>query len=195
MLEVSAIIALLVEFKYLGIFAGVFLGGEVLLLIIGFLSSLGIFNIKLAIPIAILGVLLGDIGWYMLGRSGRNLKLVKRLKIRLGEEKIKKVEDKFRKNSISTILLVRMIYGLRSIILFMAGQIKMNFFSFICLNFIGTFIWGAILITIGYFFGQSIILLQNYIENIIILISIVIFLTTLTLALIYFTKKSLNKKI
>lgn len=159
------------------------------------MASLGFFKIQLAIPFAILGVLLGDIIWYVLGRTGRNFKFLNRFRKRLGEEKIKRVEEKFKKNSIKTILLVRLIYGLRAIILFMAGVTKMNFFSFIALNFIGTFLWGAILMAVGYFFGQSIIVLQSYIENIILFISIVIFLAGLTLALIYFTKKSLVKKI
>lgn len=195
MLELPGLITLLLEFKYFGIFAGVFVGGEILLLVIGFLASLGFFKIQLAIPMAVLGVLLGDIGWYILGRTGRNFKFLEKLKKKVGEEKIKNVKNRFKNNSIKTILLVRVIYGLRSIILFMAGATKMNFLSFISLNFIGTFIWGAILMAVGYFFGQSIIILQNYIKNIILLISIVIFLVTLTFALIYFTKKSLVKKI
>lgn len=195
MLEVSAIIAFLLKFQYLGVFAGVFIGGEILLLIIGFLASLDIFKIQFVIPFAILGVLLGDTGWYILGRKGRKLKYVQKLKEKIGSEKIKKVEDKFKDNSIKTILLVRVIYGLRSIILFMAGETKMNFLSFIVLNFIGTFLWGTALMFIGYFFGQSIMILQHYITNIILFISIVVFLIAITLAFIYFTKKSLNKKI
>jgi membrane protein DedA with SNARE-associated domain len=195
MLEATAIIAFLLEFKYLGVFAGVFVGGELLLLIIGFLASLGFFKIQFVIPFAILGVLLGDTGWYILGRKGRKFKFVARLKKKIGEEKIKKVESKFRENSIKTILLVRMIYGLRSIILFMAGETKMNFYSFIALNFIGTFLWGTALIIVGYFFGQSIIILQNYITNIILYVSIIVFLVAMTLLILYFTKKSLNKKI
>jgi membrane protein DedA with SNARE-associated domain len=194
MLEMSPVIDFLLEFKYLGILGGVFVGGEALLLVIGFLVSLGIFKIHLAIPLAILGVLLGDIGWYILGRKGRKLKFIAKLKRKIGEEKIKNVESKFKNHSIKTILLVRIIYGLRSIILFMAGVTKMNFFSFISLNFIGTFLWGMTLILIGYFFGQSLVLLQNYIENIILLISIAVFLTAAIFASIYFTKKSLNKK-
>lgn len=195
MLEVSAIIALLIEFRYLGVFAGVFVGGEILLLIVGFLASLGFFKIQFVIPFAVLGVLLGDTGWYVLGRKGRKLKYVLRLKKKIGEEKIKKVENKFKENSIKTILLVRIIYGLRSIIFFMAGETKMNFLSFIVLNFIGTFLWGTALVSIGYFFGQSVIILQDYITNIILFVSIIVFLVTLTLTLLYFTKKSLTKKI
>ena len=195
MLEASVIIAFLIKFRYLGVFAGVFVGGEILLLIIGFLSSLDFFKIQFVIPFAIFGVLLGDTGWYILGRKGRKLKYITKLKKKIGEEKIKKVENKFRENSIKTILLVRIIYGLRSIILFMAGETKMNFLSFITLNFIGTFLWGTALMSIGYFFGQSIIILQGYITNIILYVSIIIFLVALALAILYFTKKSLNKKI
>jgi len=195
MIEVATIIAFLLEFKYLGVFAGVFVGGELLLLVIGFLTSWGFFKIQSAIPFAILGVLLGDTGWYVLGRKGRKLKYVTKLKEKIGAEKIKRVENKFRENSIKTILLVRVIYGLRSIILFMAGETKMNFYSFIALNFIGTFFWGTALIAIGYFFGQSVIILQNYIKNIILYVSITIFLLAMTLTIIYLTKKSLNKKI
>lgn len=195
MLEASIIIAFLLEFRYLGIFAGIIIGGEILLLIIGFLTSLGVFDMHIAMPFAILGVLFGDTLWYTLGRTGRNFKFLNKLKNKLGQEKIKKVENKFKNNSVKTILLLRLIYGLRSVILFMAGQTKMNFFSFISLNFIGTFIWGITLLAIGYFFGQSVILLQNYINNIILLVSIIVVLVTLVVALIYFAKKSLVKKI
>ncbi len=195
MLETSAIIALLLEFKYLGVFAGVFIGGEILLTIIGFMASLGFFKIHFAIVFAILGVLIGDIIWYILGHQGRNLKLSQKIRKKLGEEKITKLENKFKHHSVKTILLVRVIYGLRSVTLFMAGFTKMHFFSFITLNFIGTFIWGIVLISLGYFFGQSIMLLQKYIENIMLLISIAVFFIFLILAIIYFTKKSLIKKI
>lgn len=195
MFEFPALLAFLIHWGYLGIFVGIILGGEILLLAAGFFASLGFFKTSLVILLATLGTLLGDSLWYVLGRTGRNFKFLTKLGKKIGKEKIKQAEIQFKKHSIKTILFIRLIYGLRAMVLIVAGATKMKFFKFFSLNLIGTLIWANIMTFLGYFFGQSILFLRRYIENAILFITLTVILIFLILTLIFFLKKEAAGKV
>lgn len=196
MIEFSVIVAYLVQWGYLGIFAGVILGGEILLLAAGFFASIGIFKLYYVIPLAVFGTILGDTIWYIMGRTGRKIKYLNgTLEKKVGVEKIKKFEDKLKRHTVKTILLIRLVYGFRAIVLIMAGITKINFFKYLLLNIIGTFIWASIFTFLGYFFGQSIIFVQSLVQNIIIFITIVVALFIVIMAIIILIKRSVAKKV
>lgn len=195
MSPLPAIPILLLQYGYLSIFLGTAIGGELLILAVGFLSSLGYFNIFLAIIVATLGVLITDSVFYFLGRLGRK-KVFHRIAklIRVSPERIDKLESFFKKHDIKAMLLIRFVYGLRAMTLIVAGVSKMKYHRFLLYNFIGTFTWALILGILGYFFGESWEILAEYIENIVLLISIIVFIGIIIMLTIALIKKHIIKE-
>lgn len=195
MLSLTAIPILLIQYGYLSIFLGVAIGGEILILAVGFLSSLGYFNIFLAILVATFGVLIADTIFYLLGRIGRKKIFYRIAKFfRISQKRIDKMESIFIKHDIKAMLLIRFVYGLRAMTLIVAGVSKMKYYRFFIYNFIGTFTWALVLGLLGYFFGESWIILQEYIENFILLISITVFIGIFIMIIITIVKKYLIKE-
>ena len=104
-------------------------------------------------------------------------------------------EEKLKKHTVKTILLIRLVYGFRAIVLIMAGITRINYFKFIFLNIIGTFIWASIFTLLGYFFGQSIMYLQEIVKNIILFITLAIALFIFVIMAVLLIKKSVEKKV
>lgn len=195
MFEISAIIAFLNSFGHLGIFLSIALGGEILLLAAGMLTSLGYLNFLEIILAAVLGIVLVDSFWYFLGRAGRKIVFLKNLGKRfIRKESYDHWEKQLRKYSVKTILFLRLIYGFRAFILMAAGAAKMKFSKFFILNFLGSLIWATIFTLLGYFFGHSFNVLKNTIENVYLFIPIVIACILIIILLIYFLKRKLNFK-
>ncbi len=195
MLSLTAIPILLIQYGYLSVFLGVAIGGEILILAVGFLSSLGYFNIFLAILVATLGVIISDTIFYLLGRIGRKKIFYRIAKFfRISQKRIDKMESIFIKHDIKAMLLIRFVYGLRAMTLIVAGVSKMKYYRFFIYNFIGTFTWALVLGLLGYFFGESWIILKEYIENFILLISILVFIGIFIMIIITIFKKYLIKQ-
>lgn len=193
--EISSIITFLSRWGYFGVFAGIILGGEILLLTAGFLVTLGYFKISWVIIVATLGVVIHDIFWYVLGRMGRNTVSLKNLGKRLfGIKRLKKVENQLKLHTNKTILFIRWIYGFRAFILLVTGGIRMKFINFVIINLIGSLIWATVSAVFGYFFGQSILFLRNYINNIYLFGVIITPLVFLILFLLNFIKKKLSRE-
>lgn len=194
-MALPAIPVLLLQYGYLSIFLGVAIGGEILILAVGFLSSLGYFNIFLAILVATLGVVIADTVFYLLGRIGRK-KVFHRIArfFRISDKKIKKSEEFFKKHDVKAMLLVRFVYGLRAMTLIIAGVSKMKYHRFFLYNFIGTFTWAMILGVLGYFFGESYEIISQYVENIILSISIGLIIGVIILLIITLVKKYIIKE-
>lgn len=193
--EISSIISFLAHWGYLGIFGGIILGGEILLLTAGFLVTLGYFKIFWVIIIATLSVVIHDCFWYILGRLGRKITFLKRLGKKLfGGKKLKQVEMQLKTHTNKTVLFIRWIYGLRAIILLVIGGVKMKFINFVFINLIGSLIWATISAFIGYFFGQSILFLKIYIKNIYLFGITITILVFLILFLLSYIKNILSKK-
>jgi membrane-associated protein len=189
-MALPAIPVLLLQYGYLSIFFGVAIGGEILILAVGFLSSLGYFNILLAILVATLGVIIADTFFYLLGRIGRKQVFHRVAKFfRISKERIEKSEKFFKKHDIKAMLLVRFVYGLRAMTLIIAGVSKMKYHRFFFYNFIGTFTWALILGILGYFFGESYEIISEYVENIILSISIGAIIGVIILLIITLIKK------
>lgn len=195
MLEISTIFALLSAYGYLGVFFGIVLGGEILILLAGALASFGYLKLYWVIIFAIWGIVLHDIIWYLFGRYGREINFIKNLgKKLINKEKYQAIEDKFRQHSLKTILFIRFVYGFRAFVLLTAGFLRMNFWEFFVFNLIGSSIWTVIFALLGYFFGASFSILREIIKELYILIPIIFSFCIFTIFLIYFIKSKVSKK-
>ena len=143
--------------KYILLFLGAFFEGPVVMISAGFLFRLG----QLAFLPMYLGLVLGDftadVAWYCLGRFGARATIFKYGRIiNLTPAVLEKVETSFRKHHQKIFIISKLTMGLgfAAVIFVVAGIFKTPFKNFVILNLIGGLIWTAILLTLGYFFGD-----------------------------------------
>ncbi len=185
---------LILSYGYLAIFVGVILGGEILLLAAGFLAAQGYFSVYWVIFFATLGVVLIDTIWYLVGRFGGKNIPGRLRKFLIGtKEKSSDANKLLKKHAGKTIFLVRFVYGLRAMVLILAGAIKMNFWKFLILNIAGSIFWSTIMTLLGFFFGESFNILKQYVRNGILLATFVFVIMVTMLLVVMFTKKKVQK--
>ncbi|MAG28237.1 DedA family protein [Candidatus Pacearchaeota archaeon] len=159
---------------------------ELLLIPQGFLVQQGKLSFFLILVAATLGSLVGALINYALafylGRRTVNKLISKYGKfLFLDDEKMDSVDSFFNKHGEVTTFVGRLIPGIRQLISIPAGFAKMNLFKFSIFTALGASIWSAILIYLGFLFGNNLqIIEQNF--N---LISLIIFFLVLLIILIY----------
>ncbi|MDD3888097.1 MAG: DedA family protein [Patescibacteria group bacterium] len=194
MLELPVLSALLIQYGYIGIFAGVIVGGEILLLASGFLAAQGYFNVFWVIFLATVAVILVDIIWYILGRFGEKALVTRLQKILIGKkEKTMGLDQLLKKHASKTILLVRFVYGVRAMVLILAGALRMHFGKFVLLNIIGSLVWATTMTLLGYFFGESWQVLRQYVQNSVLFVTLVFVIGIIVISIVMLLKKQLFK--
>lgn len=144
------------------------LPSEVIIPPAAYLAALGEMNIYIIIICGVIGSIIGAcFNYYLAFTLGRriiyalaNKKIAKLFFI--NEEKVRKVEDYFNENSITSTFLGRLIPGVRHLISIPAGFSQMNFKNFILYTALGSFLWVTILAILGYYFGANQAVLEKY---------------------------------
>ena len=143
----------------------------------GYMASKGDFSLPVVLIINSVAALLGSGICYWIGAIGG-----KRFLQRFGkyflvrQHDIEKTEAFFAKHGKSTVLIGRFLPIIRHIISVPAGIARMPLRSFFTQTFIGSTIWGGVLIMIGYELGENWQLVEaktKYIKLVIILVIMV----------------------
>ncbi len=165
----SMIGLLLVVFAESGLMVGFFLPGDSLLFTAGLLSSTtdllpSIWVLIVLVPIAAIA---GDQCGYWIGRrfgpplfNRPDSRFFKR-------EFVNQTAAFFEKHGSRAIILARFVPIVRAFVPVMAGTSQMNYRAFLTFDIIGGILWGAGVVTLGYFLGQ-IDFVEKYIEFILI---------------------------
>jgi len=162
------------------VFFGMMTEGTIMIIISGILCYLGMLSLEETIPVAILGALIGDQFWYLIGRYyGQNI--LKRFP--LLKQRIKKLEDSVKKRAIWLAFSGRFIYS--GAILFPAtlgtyGYVHKKFTLF---NTLGIIVWSVSGILLGYILGtgaEHVFGKIEKIEQFIGLVFIIVFLVWVT---------------
>ena len=182
----NALISLIGNLGYLGIFIGMAIESsffpfpsEIILIPAGALVSRGEMIFSLVFLAGLMGSLLGaTINYFLALFLGRTIvdEMIKKYGkfLFLNKTKIKKSENYFEKHGEITTFVGRLIPGIRQVISLPAGFSKMNFSKFLLFTAIGAGIWTAILIYIGYFFGNNIELFKTNLSLILLLFSLIV---------------------
>lgn len=169
---------------YFGIFFMMFLEStffpfpsEVAMIPAGYLAYQGKMSVLLAFLAGTVGSLAGAIfNYFLCYYFGRNLVEKYGKYVGITEEKMQKFEAFFNKHGEISTFNCRLIPGIRQYISLPAGLAKMHFGRFSFFTTLGTGIWVAILIALGYFLGanQELITQKLHIITIVLLVFVVI---------------------
>src|SRR3989338_5219058 len=186
---VEGLLAIIANFGYLGIFIGMTIESsffpfpsEIIMIPAGALIAAGQMTFFGVFFAGLLGSLAGAlINFFLafyLGRRTINFLILKYGKIfLLGKKGLERSDIYFKKHGEITTFLGRLIPVVRQLISLPAGFSKMNLFKFCLFTSLGAGIWTAILIYLGYLFGDNLELIKtnmNLIFWIILLLSAII---------------------
>ena len=146
--------------------AGLPVPGETILLAAGFFAGEGHFSLPLVMAIAATGAVLGDNCGYWIGhRVGRAVLLKYGRFVLLTEVRFRSMEKYFASHGDKTVLVARFITGFRVFTALFAGATGMRWRTFFVFNVLGAISWAAVMTLLGFFFGRSWHLLEQYIKG------------------------------
>ena len=137
---------------------------EIILPLAGFLSATGSMNLTLAILAATVGSYLGALVLYALGaRLGheRSVRLLSKLPL-VDAEDFEKAARWFRRHGGRSVLLGRLVPGVRSVISLPAGAERMPLLRFSLFTLLGSAVWNGLLIGLGALLGTQYELVNRY---------------------------------
>jgi membrane protein DedA with SNARE-associated domain/membrane-associated phospholipid phosphatase len=135
---------------------GLFMPGESLVLLSGFLAGQGVLDLDAIIIIVSAAAIAGDSIGYELGRHlGRDWLL--RIEPWLGarQSQLWKADRYFRQHGGKSVFFSHFLHVLRALMPFMAGASRMHYPRFLVFNSMGCVLWAGVFTLLGYAFGQS----------------------------------------
>jgi len=173
-----------------GLFFGFFLPGDSLIFTAGFLASQGYLNIWLLLAILFVAAVLGDnVGYWFGAKVGPMI--FKREDSRFfKKEYVKQAHEFFEKYGGKSLILARFVPIVRTFVPIVAGVGKMNYQKFFFFNIVGGLLWTFGVTLAGYFLGQVVPGIDQYIIPIVLLIIIISILP----GVVHLLKNYLKKK-
>ena len=140
------------------------LEGPFLSLLAGVLLNVGYFSFFPLYFALMLGDLIGDVVWYYIGHHFGH-RFIKRFGkyFHITEEGITKMTEVFHKHKYPILFISKATngFGFALATLVTAGMIKIPFGKYLTINVVGQFVWTGFLLTVGYFFGNWYIRVNN----------------------------------
>lgn len=156
----------------------------------GVLASRGELSLPVILIINTTAALLGSGISYWIGAAGGKPLLLRYGKYALIRAKdIEMTERFFARHGKATILVGRFLPVVRHIISVPAGIARMPLVPFFTQTFIGSTIWGSILIILGYHFGESFLETAKSLKHIDLIVGVVILGVLLALAIRFMVRR------
>ena len=191
-------------FIYIGLFLILFFCGlglpipeEITLLTGGFLIHLGIIRFYPALAVGLVGVLVGDIAMYSIGRKwGHGIITHQHMRKIFSENRLEKVRQFFHAHGSKTVFIARFIMGFRIATFLAAGTMGMKPLKFILLDLLGAVITVPVLLFLGYYFGMNISWLGDLFTEIDFLLKLLLVIGIALVIGIYFwfRKKAVKER-
>ncbi len=153
----------LIIFCETGLVVTPFLPGDSLLFAIGAIAAdtqSGL-NVWIAASIIFVAAILGDTVNYWIGRKFGQFAVTRFPKL-VKQEYIDKTSDFYARYGGKTIIIARFVPIVRTFAPFVAGTAKMNYQQFMGYNVFGAFLWVAIILPAGWFFGNIPVVKNNF---------------------------------
>jgi membrane protein DedA with SNARE-associated domain len=161
---VVKVIPLLAKYGYAVLLPIAVVEGPAMAMVAGALVAAGQLNGIAACLLLVAADLVGDAGYYGLGRFGHGPLLEQVSKrLSLTADRLKPLEQRFRDND-WRLLIIGKTQALGSVILYFAGASRMPFIRYLLLNLVGTTPKVILFELAGYFLGRSIFQSTRYID-------------------------------
>jgi len=152
------------QFIYAGLFLILFLCGlglpipeELTLLAGGFFVHLGIIRFYPTLATVFVGVLIGDMAMYSIGRKwGQGIITHRQMRKIFSESRLERAKQFFGDHGSKTIFIARFLSGFRVAAFLAAGTMGMKPGKFLTLDTLAALIMVPLLLLLGYFFGANI---------------------------------------
>jgi undecaprenyl-diphosphatase len=140
-----------------GAFIGLFVPGEVAVILGGAVAGQGEISLPVILAISWFAAFLGDTTGFTIGhRMGRDFLFRHGHKVGLTKERFGQVEGYFAQHGGKTILIGRFISFVRPLAPFLASSSGMRYRDFAPYSILGTGLWAAAFTLLGYFGARSI---------------------------------------
>jgi len=189
---INTITPFLYQHRYIFAFLGALFEGTNIMLLSGFLYKLGLFKFWYLFSVLFLGYFINGYGWYAIGHFGGRKVLEKwGPRFSLTQERLKKLENYFKRHTTKALIVTRVTYGISSWVFIIAGIFKTKAKKFFWCNFVASIIWIISMFGIGYIFGASYALLSGITKVIAVWLMVVLFIVMILLAagLVYWLRK------
>jgi membrane-associated protein len=151
----------LIVFCETGLVVAPFLPGDSLLFAAGAFAGLGSLSAGWLIALLLPAAVLGNTVNYWVGRlAGPRLLAARRRLVR--PEHLQRTHEFYEKHGAMTIVLTRFMPILRTVAPFVAGLGRMSFRRFSAYNVVGGSLWVVIGVLSGYFFGNVLVVKNNF---------------------------------
>jgi len=159
-------ISLLQTYGYLLLFPLAVVEGPIITVIAGFLANLGIFNLFIVYAIIVVGDILGDAFWYLLGRHGSGWKYTRPIESFFGltPERIESTRAKFQTHRYKMMMASKLVHGVGSAGLLTAGIVRVPYLTFAATCLVVTLFQAAFFLALGYFFGEAYETIGQYLD-------------------------------
>jgi len=186
----SAMEALIVHYGYWILLPAAIIEGPLVTVFAAFLASLGYLNIYYVYGIAVLGDVIGDVGYYAVGRLwGERLLHSYGHKIGITKHKLVQVRQTYFEKQQSLwkiITLSKITQAPTAIILLLSGMLRVQFRQFLLVTTVNNLIKAVVLVGIGYFFGVSHSFISTYLKD----SWVMLIPTALFLVYVFYIRKS-----
>ena len=171
-----------------------FLPGDSLLFITGFLASQGYFDMTLLVAVLFSASVIGYIFSYAMGKKLREFILKSNDKYWFKKKHIEYTEEFYGKYGTKAIVLGRFVPIVRSFSPTLAGAVEMDYKKFVKFVLIGGFLWTGGLTSIGFYLGEAIPNAERFLTPIVLIIIFVSLLPTFAEYFIVRIKKIIDRR-
>jgi membrane protein DedA with SNARE-associated domain len=169
---------------------GIPVPGETILIAGAVYAGSGGLNIVAVGVCGFVAAILGDNVGYAIGRYGGRALVVRWGKyVWLTEERLATAEAFFERHGGKIIVIARFIEGLRQANGLIAGLTRMRWLKFAIYNMIGAALWVGCWVSIGFFAGQHITTIYNYVTRYTVYAVIVIVVALVLLIIVRLRRK------
>ena len=145
---------------------GIPVPGETVLIAGAVYAGSGRLNVVAVGCVGFIAAILGDNIGYAIGRfGGRALVLRWGKYVFITEERLDKAEHFFNRHGGKIIVVARFVEGLRQANGIIAGIAEMHWLRFLAFNMLGAALWVGTWVSIGYFAGQHITAIYDYVTR------------------------------
>lgn len=166
-------IEIMAKYGYAGLFFGVLadqlglpMPSMLLVMAAGALAGLGELNFALVLLLVVAASMIGDFVWYEIGRRRGVGVLGFLCRFSLESDScVRDTQNKFIKRGANTLLFAKFFPGLSTIAPPLAGIVGMKISRFLLYNSVGTLLWVAAFLGIGYFFSGQFEMIADYVSQ------------------------------